>query len=224
MLEPGVWAWSPAHNTPCRILERQDLWDGPIYQVWVPSLETVVRLRVDQLSSDGQGPGHHPAWLTYLAAAARVADALAGDLLLAPIESSVIPLPHQLLALERALHRDPVRCLLADEVGLGKTIEAGLIMRELKLRGRVRRILVVAPKGLVTQWVAEMETHFGEEFRPLVPADFPAFRRIAGSENVWEAFDQVVCPMDSVKPSDGRRGWSPNRLQEYNRERFEDLV
>ncbi len=49
-----------------------------------------------------------------------------------------------------------MRYLLADEVGLGKTIEAGLVMHELKLRGLVCRTLVVAPKGLATQWVAEM--------------------------------------------------------------------
>ena len=53
----------------------------------------------------------------------------------------------------------------AREVELSKTIEAGLIFRELKLRGLVKRVLVVAPKGLVTQWVQEMQTHFGEEFR-----------------------------------------------------------
>jgi len=73
--------------------------------------------------------------------------------LLAPIESSVIPLPHQIKALSRAISSDRIRYLLADEVGLGKTIEAGLIMRELKLRGQVKRTLVIAPKGLVTQWV-----------------------------------------------------------------------
>ena len=62
-----------------------------------------------------------------------------------------------------------VRYLLADEVGLGKTIEAGLILRGLKLRGLVSRTLVIAPKGLVTQWVAEMQTHF--EARILVSTD-----------------------------------------------------
>ncbi len=224
MTSQAAWAWSLEHDALCRIIERQDLWGGPVYEVWIPSLGSVVRLTQDQLSLDGSAPEPDPAWLTYLAAAARVADALSGDLLLAPIESSVIPLPHQLRALERALDSDPVRYLLADEVGLGKTIEAGLILRELKLPGRVRRTLVVAPKGLVTQWVAEMKTHFGEEFRALIPSDFSAFRRVAGNENVWEAFDQVVCPMDSVKPSDGRRGWSRDRLEAYNRERFEDLV
>jgi SNF2 family DNA or RNA helicase len=63
------------------------------------------------------------------------------------LEGSVIPLPHQLYALQRAMSADRVRYLLADEVGLGKTIEAGLILRELKVRGLAKRILVVAPRG-----------------------------------------------------------------------------
>ncbi len=145
-------------------------------------------------------------------------------MLLAPIEASVIPLPHQIRALGHAIEHDRVRYLLADEVGLGKTIEAGLVMRELKLRGLVRRTLVIAPKGLVTQWVAEMQTHFGEEFRLLVPSDFSAYRRIAREDNIWRVYDQVVTPLDSVKPLEGRRGWSRQRLDEYNRERFEDLI
>jgi len=98
--------------------------------------------------------------------------------LLAPIESSVIPLPHQLQALSRALATNQVRLLLADEVGLGKTIEAGLILRELKLRGLVRRALVVAPKGLVKQWVAELRTHFDEEFRLLDPAGAAMYKKV----------------------------------------------
>ena len=169
------------------------------------------------------------AWL-YRIAAARVADALesrhdaSSAILLAPIEASIIPLPHQIRALSRAIFSDRVRYLLADEVGLGKTIEAGLIMRELKLRGLVRRTLVIAPKGLVTQWVAEMRTHFGEEFRLLIPSDFSAYRRIAQEDNLWQSHPQVVCPMDSVKPLDGRRGWSREQVAEYNRERFEDLI
>ncbi len=110
--------------------------------------------------------------ITYAVAAARIADALTQDVLLAPLEAGVIPLPHQLHALTRAVTGDRVRYLLADEVGLGKTIEAGLIFRELKLRGLVKRVLVVAPKGLVTQWVQEMQTHFGEEFRLLTPSEF----------------------------------------------------
>ncbi len=120
----------------------------------------------------------------------------------------VIPLPHQLHALSRAIAGDRIRYLLADEVGLGKTIEAGLIMRELKLRGLVRRTLVVVPKGLVTQWVAEMRTHFDEGFHPLIPGELASYRRLDPDENLWRRYDQVVCPLDSIKPVDTRRGWS----------------
>jgi len=220
----GDWAWSIEHQELCRILDIQELWDGTSYRVWLPTKEQVVRLRADQLCSHTDSTPTDAAWLEYVIAAARVAGALSQDILLSPIESSVLPLPHQIRALSRAVSGERVRYLLADEVGLGKTIEAGLIMRELKLRGLIRRTLVVAPKGLVTQWVAEMRTHFSEDFRLLIPSDFSAFRRIVPEDNVWEVYDQVVCPMDSVKPSDGRLGWSHEQLERHNRERFEDLV
>ena len=126
--------------------------------------------------------------------------------------------------MSRAIAGDRIRYLLADEVGLGKTIEAGLILRELKLRGLVKRVLVIAPKGLVTQWVAEMRTHFNEDFRLLIPSDFSAYRRIAKEDNIWQSHPQVVCPMDSVKPMESRRGWSAKQVADYNQERFEDLV
>jgi superfamily II DNA or RNA helicase len=218
------WYYSPEHGELCRVIETQTLWGETVCRVWLPGKDTVVRvpaarLRPVQEASVGTVDG-----IAYLAAAARVADALTQDVLLAPIESSVIPLPHQIRALSRAISNDRVRYLLADEVGIGKTIEAGLIMRELKLRGLVRRTLVIAPKGLVTQWVAEMRTHFGEEFRLLIPSDFSAYRRIAQEDNLWQSHPQVVCPMDSVKPLDGRRGWSREQVAEYNRERFEDLI
>jgi len=111
--------------------------------------------------------------ITYVATAARAADALTQNVLLASIESSVIPLPNQIRSLSQAIYGDRIRYLLADEVGLGKTIEAGLVMRELKLRGMVACTLVIAPKGLVTQWVSEMRTHFNE--------DFPSQRQGIGS-------------------------------------------
>jgi hypothetical protein len=69
-----------------------------------------------------------------------------------------------------------------------------------------------------------MRTHFGEEFRLLLPSDFPVFRRVVGQDNVWKMYDQIICPMDAVKPIDNRRGWSKEQLAEYNRDRFEDLL
>ncbi len=224
MFETGQWLWCIEHRQPCKVVEVSLLWDDATYQVWLPATESVVRVTPDRLKPlDGAEFGH-PARIRYVLYAARIANLLSEDVLLAPASASVIPLPHQIKALRRAVSQDRVRFLLADEVGLGKTIEAGLIMRELKLRGLVRRILVIAPKGLVTQWMAEMQTHFGEEFRFFSPADFSGYRRIAPSENVWRSFDQVICSLDSVKPLESRQGWSREEVKEFNQERFGDLV
>jgi len=235
------WYYSPDHGQLCQVIEAQTLWGETTCRVWLPGRDSVVRIpgsRLKSLESAGTGS---PDNIAYIAAAARVADALTQDVLLAPIESSVIPLPHQIRALSRAIANDRVRYLLADEVGLGKTIEAGLIMRELKLRGLVKRTLVIAPKGLVSQWVSEMRFHFGETFQLVLPEDIKTLKRIApvtgpgnGEKgisdlevlptNAWQMFSQVVVPMDSVKPLDKRRGWSAAQVSEHNRERFEDLI
>lgn len=218
------WFYSPDHGQLCKVIETQSLWGDTTCRVWLPGSDSVVRIPAANLKPLEDTTIGTPAQITYVAAAARVADAFTQDVLLAPIESSVIPLPHQIRALSRAISSDRIRYLLADEVGLGKTIEAGLIMRELKLRGLVARTLIITPKGLIMQWVAEMETHFGEDFRALIPSDFSAYRRIAQEENMWRSQTQVICSMDSVKPMDKRRGWSQGQIAEYNRERFEDLI
>src|ERR1700732_1133763 len=102
------------------------------------------------------------------------------------------PLPQHLLAERKGISGDRIRYLLADEVGLGKTIEAGLILRELKIRGLARRILVVAPAGLVLQWQSEMKTHFNEDFRLILPSSLTALRQagaIDDGENLWRLHD-----------------------------------
>ena len=240
-IDANSWYYSPDHGQLCQVIEAQTLWGETTCRVWLPGRDSVVRIpasRLKPLESAGTGS---PDNIAYIAAAARVADALTQDVLLAPIESSVIPLPHQIRALSRAIANDRVRYLLADEVGLGKTIEAGLIMRELKLRGLVKRTLVIAPKGLVSQWVSEMRFHFGETFQLVLPEDIKTLKRIVpvtgrgngekGNHdpevlpaNAWQMFSQVVVPMDSVKPLDKRRGWTAAQVSEHNRERFEDLI
>ena len=171
MIRNRNWYYSPDHGQLCQVIETQTLWGETICRVWLPSRDSVIRLPVARLKPLESACIGSPDDIAYVAAAARVADAMSQDILLAPIESSVIPLPHQIQALSRAIANDRVRYLLADEVGLGKTIEAGLILRELKLRGLVKRTLVIAPKGLVTQWVAEMESHFHEHFQLVLPED-----------------------------------------------------
>lgn len=220
----GDWCWHTRHASPCRVVDRQDIWDETVYRVWLPTQDAVLRVRSRDLMPIAE---HRPTveHILHAAAAAKLLDALEDNLLLAPIQASVVPLPHQLYALNRAMSRDRIRYLLADEVGLGKTIEAGLILRELKLRGMVRRVLVVAPKGLVRQWQTEMRLHFGEKLQFVEPAELAAFRAWRNDdENLWRLHDQVICSLDSVKPIESRRGWSQEQVNAYNRERFEDLI
>jgi superfamily II DNA or RNA helicase len=239
------WYYSPEHGELCRVIETHTLWGETVCRVWLPSKDAVVRVPAARLRPVQDAGLSSVESISYLAAAARVADALAQHVLLAPIESSVIPLPHQIRALSRAVSDHRVRYLLADEVGLGKTIEAGLIMRELKLRGLVRRTLVIAPKGLVTQWIAEMATHFNERFHPIMSQEYRSLKRISGiyktegagprtetlehpshstqssalratKLNPFRAFEQVVVSMDSVKP--------PANPDGAAWERFDDLI
>ena len=224
------WVWSETYREHAKVVERLELWDSPVCRIWLPNRDAIVLVPesdVTPITGDHRHslPGvTEAARIRYLLMAARLSNLITDDILLAPIDASVIPLPHQIKALRKAISRDRVRFLLADEVGLGKTIEAGLILRELKLRGLVNRTLVIVPRGLVTQWIAEMQTHFGEEFRFYSPADFPAYRRIAQSENVWQTGNQIICSLDSVKPVDSRKGWTEEQLAQFNQDRFLDLI
>ncbi len=223
----GDWVFNLKDGEPCRVVAVDEVWGRASSLVWHPTQNEVVRLDARDIGGLAQAPLMSPDDITYRAAAGRVLEALECDTLVAPLEATVIPLPHQIHALSRAMSGDRVRYLLADEVGLGKTIEAGLILREMKMRGLVHRTLVVAPAGLVTQWVSEMRTHFKEDFRLVIPGNFHLWREVTGSDegdNLWRLHDQVVSPVDSVKPMEGRRGWSHEKVARYNQERFEDLV
>ena len=237
----GQWFYCKDYQSPCRVIESQTLWGETICRVWLPGPNSVVRIPVSRLLPIENISTNYPDSIAYIAAAARATDALTQDVLLAPIESSVIPLPHQIRALSRAITSDRVRYLLADEVGLGKTIEAGLIMKELKNRGLVRKTLVIAPKGLVTQWISEMNFHFNEPFHLVLPEDMKTLKRLAPilgtmdensgehgietvSPNAWRMFTQVVVPIDSIKPIDRRRGWTKEQIENHNRERYEDII
>lgn len=222
--EVGSWRYSQQHRELVRVLEAQTLWGHTTCQVWVPTKSLIEWVKAETLSEPPADQDRLLDQITYKACAVKIADALAQDVLLAPLEAGVIPLPHQLLALSRAVAGGQVRYLLADEVGLGKTIEAGLIIRELKLRGLVKRVLVVAPKGLLSQWASEMLTHFSEEFRVVSPSELSAFQDFLGDNNVWTQFDQVICPMDAIKPVERRKGWTPERLERHNQQRLGDLV
>ena len=96
---------------------------------------------------------------------ARIKLAFAYDPHFAVSLSGVRPLPHQLEAVyERILPQVRLRFLLADDPGAGKTIMAGLLLKELKLRGAIERVLILAPAPLTLQWQDELKSKFSETF------------------------------------------------------------
>ena len=114
--------------------------------------------------------------------------------------SRAIPVNYQLVPVVMALEQSPVRMLIADDVGLGKTIEAGLITTELMARGMARRILVICPASLREQWQEaldyffHLETHiFSRRRRRELERDLPA------GASPWEALNAFVVSVDYAK-------------------------
>ena len=113
--------------------------------------------------------------------------------------SRVDPLPHQLEAVYEHLLKVPtVRFLLADDAGAGKTIMAGLLVRELKLRGLVERVLVACPANLAFQWQRELKEKFDEQFLVLKGGDI----RDQFGVNQWLERKQVITSLDLAKRED----------------------
>ena len=166
----------------------------------------------------------------FLAIAAKIKSEVSQQRLLAPFESNVIPLPHQILALEKVMAGQYLRFLIADEVGMGKTIETGLVLKELKLRSMVKRVLIIVPKSAMLQWQQEMKKHFNEDFH-IYDTDYintltRTFARLdADNEiNIFTHHNQLIVSMDALKPIESRQGWSKSKIEEYNRYRIESVL
>ena len=115
--------------------------------VWIRLLEDDSFLEVSKEELEPMRQEFSIPFIRFVSIAAKIKEEVAQKNILAPYESSLIPLPHQLLVLEKVMQSPQNRFLLADEVGMGKTIETGLILKELKLRGALKRTLVIAPKS-----------------------------------------------------------------------------
>jgi superfamily II DNA or RNA helicase len=113
--------------------------------------------------------------------------------------SRVDPLPHQLAAVyDHLLKLARVRFLLADDAGAGKTIMAGLLIRELKLRGLIERTLVVCPANLAFQWQRELKDKFDEKFVVMKGGDI----RDQFGLNQWLEQKQIITSLDLAKRTD----------------------
>ena len=115
------------------VLGEKDVFGQKI--VWIRVLEDDSFLQVTHEELETEDTVYSLPFIRFIAIAAKIKDEVAKKNILAPYESSLIPLPHQILVLEKVMQSMQNRFLLADEVGMGKTIETGLILKELKLRG-----------------------------------------------------------------------------------------
>lgn len=111
-----------------------------------------------------------------------------------PLVRDMELLEHQIRTAKTVLQRFRGKALLCDEVGLGKTIEAGLIAAELRLRGLVRSILILTPPSLIEQWQGEMRRKFSLN---LVSHDEPVFRERGAA--AWNEFDCVIASIHTAK-------------------------
>ena len=113
---------------------------------------------------------------------------------------AVEPRPYQLVPLLMALRLEPVRLLIADDVGIGKTIEAALIARELLDRAEVRRLAVLCPPHLAEQWQAELLTKFHVDAELVLPSTAARLERGLGiNQSIFEVYPYVVVSMDYIK-------------------------
>jgi superfamily II DNA or RNA helicase len=123
-----------------------------------------------------------------------------------PFRSGIEIQDFQLDPLVRAIDMARANLLIADDVGLGKTIEAGLVIQELLIRHRARTVLVVCPASLQVKWQAEMLEKFGLEFRIVDTQYIKRLRRERGIHaNPWTSFPRLITSMDWMKSGEGLR-------------------
>jgi len=133
----------------------------------------------------------------------RATNTIEEEPLLGVWNSAVQVHPYQIEPVLRSLQMPRVSLLLADGVGLGKTIQAGLVLEELLLRRRIRRILVVCPAMLSRQWQSELRRKFSLDFQ-VIDADstFQLRRRMGIDTNPWKAFPRIIASMDYLRQPD----------------------
>jgi SNF2 family DNA or RNA helicase len=150
----------------------------PEQQQTMPEQQQEETWSVDQRSfkafaEELREPPAERAWYDLRREAERIALVPGFERLITLDANAIKELPHQIDVAQRVLRQMGGRAILADEVGLGKTIEASIVLKELAVRGLVRRVLILTPASLVGQWQGELETKFFERFdTPTNPDDW----------------------------------------------------
>jgi len=182
---------------------RVRLADGSLEEAVISAEEAATLLKETPVEAKLQSPVDAEK-LRLLVESARIRLAYAHDQQFAVSLSGIRTLPHQIEAVYQAMLPQPrLRFLLADDPGAGKTIMAGLLVKELKLREAVERILILCPAPLTIQWQDEMLRWFGEPFDII-------FSAVDQQQltNPWQRSSQVIASLDYAKQEEVReRVW-----------------
>ncbi|MBZ0275667.1 MAG: DUF3883 domain-containing protein [Anaerolineae bacterium] len=209
--EPGDWIEGPFWNDPVQVVSIAPHYTHQydVLTVYEPAKKQtqmvvfteadwqqthrVIRSRWENADFDGDPTAFRLAIEAYRLRLAHSIDPYA-----ALNASRVDPLPHQFEAVyEHLLARPTVRALLAHDAGAGKTIMAGLLIKELKRRQGIRRVLIVAPAGLTTQWRRELLTKFGEDLT-LIDRKYMQRHRLDALQ-VWRETDFAITSVDFAR-------------------------
>ncbi len=195
--EPGSLA-EPQHLVTLNAIEDDAVGESAqvIWEV-EPGARTVERIELPEPT--GFDP---PARLDAFLDAVRWGAIASADVraLQAPFRSGIDIEDYQLDPLVRAVQMPRVSLLIADDVGLGKTVEAGLVIQELIVRNRARTVLVVCPAGLQAHWRDQMRDKFGLEFRVVDSELMRQLRRSRGIHaNPWAHFPRLITSVDFLK-------------------------
>ena len=158
-----------------------------------------------EVTADGFDP---PERLAAFLDAVRWSAVTSADVrtLQAPLRSGVVVEEYQLEPIARAIEAPRVNLLLADDVGLGKTIEAGLVALELLLRHRAKRIMIICPPGLMVKWQDEMDEKFGLNFTIVDSAQLNQLRRSHGSAaNPFRVYPLTIVSLSWLRGAKAER-------------------
>lgn len=180
---------------------EDDRYDESLQVLWgvEPGAEVLERATMPAFDPEHlDDPGRLAAFLDAVRwGAVTSADSAA---LQAPFRSGIAIEDYQLDPVVRALRMPRVNLLIADDVGLGKTIEAGLVIQELLLRHRARTVVVVCPASLCVKWRDEMAEKFGLEFRIVDAELLRHLRRTRGLRaNPWTHYPRLIVSVDWLK-------------------------
>lgn len=193
------------------VVELQSVMDGHYGQtltvVWQLEPDAAV-LKLSSLPQVVPGGFDRPERLAAFLDAVRWSAVTSADVktLQSPFRSGVAVETYQLEPVSRALDAPRVNLLLADDVGLGKTIEAGLVLQELLLRHRARRVMVVCPAGLTVKWRDELAEKFGLDFTIVNTEACAQLRRRKGSSaNPFRVYPRTIVSLPWLRGDKAQR-------------------